>query len=414
MNYTPPHDPHVLINPYGISSNFLCVDSDIPIGSPIRGNQECLCLLTREFNKNNIEHCVAWGTLLGYVRERDIIKGDKDIDFYVNLQNQSSVLDILKKNKYKLHHHGWNLRNTTHLHKPLTAIEWEEDQFVGYDGFCHSKWNISCYKDYGDQRGLVDIYFYEDAGEDYDYVSEYWNRGTWGFRGPGNPEGDITKEWFVEHGKHIRIPNEMFFPFKDGEPMGKRGDESPPRCDKIKIPNNPTKLLGFFYGARWREKLEFGTDYLREIENHKPATTYINTEKTKVYVGMAADFIHHGHINIIIEASRLGKVTVGLLTDLALASYKRVPALEYKQRKMVLENIKGITNIIPQHTLDYTDNLEKLKPNYVVHGDDWKTGTQKQTREDVEAKLREWGGQIVDVPYTKNISSSKIHEGLRI
>ena len=98
MNYTPPHDPHVLINPYGISSNFLCVDSDIPIGSPIRGNQECLCLLTREFNKNNIEHCVAWGTLLGYVRERDIIKGDKDIDFYVNLQNQSSVLDILNNN----------------------------------------------------------------------------------------------------------------------------------------------------------------------------------------------------------------------------------------------------------------------------------------------------------------------------
>ena len=133
----------------------------------------------------------------------------------------------------------------------------------------------------------------------------------------------------------------------------------------------------------------------------------------KVYAGMGADFLHHGHLNIIKEASKLGELTIGLLTDSALASYKRVPALEYEQRKLIVENVKGVTNVVPQHTLDYTDNLKKLKPDYVVHGDDWKTGVQKQAREKVCAVLQEWGGKVIDVPYTKDISSTKIHEKLK-
>src|SRR3989344_5516350 len=89
-----------------------------------------------------------------------------------------------------------------------------------------------------------------------------------------------------------------------------------------------------------------------------------------VYVGMSADLIHHGHVNIIQEARNLGKVVVGLLTDEAIASYKRVPLLKYEQRKQVIENLAGVDRVIPQKTLDYVPNLKKVKPAFVVHGDD--------------------------------------------
>ena len=136
------------------------------------------------------------------------------------------------------------------------------------------------------------------------------------------------------------------------------------------------------------------------------------TEKC-VYVGMGADLFHHGHLNIIKAASAYGLVTVGLLTDAALASYKRVPAQSYEDRKMVVENIKGVHRVIPQRTLDYTFNLEKLKPDYVVHGDDWKSGVQKQVRQKVIDQVSEWGGEVVDVPYTKKVSSTKLHDYLQ-
>ena len=93
-----------------------------------------------------------------------------------------------------------------------------------------------------------------------------------------------------------------------------------------------------------------------------------------VYVGMSADLIHPGHMNILKEASRYGKVIVGLLTDKAISSYKRLPSLTYEQRRIVIENIKFVHKVIPQNTLDYTTNLELCRPDYVVHGDDWKEG----------------------------------------
>jgi phosphoenolpyruvate phosphomutase len=133
----------------------------------------------------------------------------------------------------------------------------------------------------------------------------------------------------------------------------------------------------------------------------------------KVYVGMSADLIHPGHLNIINEARTLGEVTVGLLTDEAIASYKRLPFLTYEQRKIVIENIKGICAIVPQKTLDYTANLEELKPDYVVHGDDWRTGPQAKTRRKVIETLRKWGGQLVEISYTDGISSTVLHERIR-
>lgn len=137
-----------------------------------------------------------------------------------------------------------------------------------------------------------------------------------------------------------------------------------------------------------------------------------NREKI-VYVGMSADFIHHGHVNIIETARKLGKVVVGLLTDEAIASYKRVPVLTFEQRKKVIENLAGVYKVIPQKTLDYVENLREIKPDFVVHGDDWKTGVQRETRERVINTLKEWGGKLVEPEYTKEISSTVIiNEGI--
>ena len=133
----------------------------------------------------------------------------------------------------------------------------------------------------------------------------------------------------------------------------------------------------------------------------------------RVYVGMSADLVHPGHLNVLKRAAKLGSVTVGLLTDEAIASYKRVPFMEFEQRREVIENIKGVEQVIPQTTLDYVPNLESLKPDYVVHGDDWKTGVQQKTRQRVIDCLAQWGGELVEVPYTKGISSTQLHQAMK-
>lgn len=132
-----------------------------------------------------------------------------------------------------------------------------------------------------------------------------------------------------------------------------------------------------------------------------------------VYVGMSADLVHPGHLNIIARARELGEVVIGLLTDEAIASYKRVPFMTFEQRRIIVENIKGVSRVIPQKTLDYVPNLEDLKPDYVVHGDDWRDGVQKATRQRVIDALSRWGGQLVEVPYTPGISSSSLNAAMK-
>ena len=135
-------------------------------------------------------------------------------------------------------------------------------------------------------------------------------------------------------------------------------------------------------------------------------------KKNLVYVGLSADILHEGHINILKTANKLGEVTVGLLTDKAIASYKKIPHLSYKQREIVLKNMKYVKKVIPQNTLDYRPNLNLIKPKYVVHGDDWQTGIQKVTRMQVIKTLKKWNGKLIEPKYTKNISSSLIKENI--
>ena len=120
-----------------------------------------------------------------------------------------------------------------------------------------------------------------------------------------------------------------------------------------------------------------------------------------VYMCFSTDLIHGGHISIIQKAAQLGELIIGVLTDEVVASYRRFPVLKYNERVKLFENIKGVAKVVPQDTLSYSKNLRQFKPDYVVHGDDWKTGFQKPIRDEVIEILKEYGGKLVEFPYSQ-------------
>lgn len=131
-------------------------------------------------------------------------------------------------------------------------------------------------------------------------------------------------------------------------------------------------------------------------------------KKELVYVPMAVDILHPGHINIIKEAAKYGKVIVGLFSDEAIKSYKRVPYMNYEMRKIIIENVKGVDEIICQEIKDYSPNLIKLKPKYMVHGTDWREGPLADVRQKAIDLMASWGGEVIEPEYTKGVSSSQL------
>ena len=131
-------------------------------------------------------------------------------------------------------------------------------------------------------------------------------------------------------------------------------------------------------------------------------------KKKTVYISLSVDILHHGHINLIEQAKKYGSIVAGLLTDKAIASAKKLPLLDYSQRKKILQNINGVDKVVQQNEWDYTPNLLKIKPDYMVHGDDWKTGRDKDLRARTILTLKKIGSQLIEIPYTKNISSSNM------
>lgn len=129
-----------------------------------------------------------------------------------------------------------------------------------------------------------------------------------------------------------------------------------------------------------------------------------------VYLGMIADIMHPGLINIISEGAKYGDVMIGLYTDKAIATHKRLPYLTYEQRKNVVEHIQGVAQVVPQDDWSYVPNLKKYKPDYIIHGDDWVEGPDKYIREEVFALMKEQGGEVIEIPYTKGISSTGLAE----
>lgn len=127
-----------------------------------------------------------------------------------------------------------------------------------------------------------------------------------------------------------------------------------------------------------------------------------------VYLGLSADSIHHGHMKLLEKARGLGDVMIGLLTDKAVAETKRLPYLNYDQRKKILQNFKGVKKIVPQQENDYSHNIKKYKPDFMIHGDDWKKGYESNFRKNCIKELKKYGGKLIEIPYTKGISSASL------
>lgn len=125
-------------------------------------------------------------------------------------------------------------------------------------------------------------------------------------------------------------------------------------------------------------------------------------ENRTVYMCFSTDILHSGHIAIIKKARRLGKLIIGVLSDEAVVSYKRFPLLPYGERKAMLESIAGVFKVVEQRTLSYRENLEVLRPDLVVHGDDWASGFQKPIRDEVVSVLASYGGRLVEFPYARD------------
>ena len=132
----------------------------------------------------------------------------------------------------------------------------------------------------------------------------------------------------------------------------------------------------------------------------------------KVYLGMIADIMHPGLINIINEGAKYGDVIIGLFTDKAIATHKRLPYLTYEQRETVVRSIQGVADVVPQDDWSYVPNLMKYKPDYIIHGDDWLEGPDKYIRDEVFKVMEKLGGKVIEIPYTQGITSSGLAEEL--
>lgn len=146
------------------------------------------------------------------------------------------------------------------------------------------------------------------------------------------------------------------------------------------------------------EDLNVVSKMLKEVKNRS------------VFISFSSDILHSGHMEILRKAARLGKVTVGVLSDEAIASFKRYPLVPFKQRCSLFKNIKGVERVVEQKTLSYRDIIEEMKPYAVVHGDNWRVGFQRPIRDEVEACLSSYGGRLVEFPYTDSLELKALEQ----
>ena len=177
-------------------------------------------------------------------------------------------------------------------------------------------------------------------------------------------------------------------------------------CEEGKTKVYAEEALNELEGAANITALDVGNLLCAEIDNQEDlAVVYTKLkeiESRTVYMSFSTDMIHGGHISIIKKAQRLGKLIIGVLSDEAVASFKRFPLVPASERKVMFENIAGVFKVIDQKTLSYRENLEKYRPDFVVHGDDWVTGFQKPVRDEVVSILASYGGKLIEYPYSND------------
>ena len=132
-----------------------------------------------------------------------------------------------------------------------------------------------------------------------------------------------------------------------------------------------------------------------------------------VYTCFCTDVIHDGHLNIINEAKKYGKVVVGALSDKALIRYNKFPTISLEERVRLYRSIEGVDSVVVQNDMLYEDVIPQLKPDYVVHGDNWSLGPESAIRNRVKELLAEYGGKLIEVAYTYNENVKKIDQRLK-
>jgi glycerol-3-phosphate cytidylyltransferase-like family protein len=244
------------------------------------------------------------------------------------------------------------------------------------------------------------------AGEyiDHRHRSPCWFGGPYAikFLGPG-AHGDLAA-WYRRGDERYQPghdqPHSIIFPYQvieSLEPIEFYGR-------RFLVPTMHEPYLSGLYGPNWRTPARSGY----------PSPAIVpDGPLRRIYVPVCADPLHRVHVDIIRQAACYGEVVVGLMTDEAIATYKpHPPACCFADRLAVLSALDGVRLVVPQTTLDYRPNLQRLKPALVLHGDDWRDGPQQQARQQVIETLATWDGQLVEVPYTPGISSTQIKERL--
>lgn len=223
------------------------------------------------------------------------------------------------------------------------------------------------------------------------------------------PEKDFKA--VIKNGKVVKVGVEFFNDAMAAQPLYKllKNDwmiwlnKIIEFCENDKVNVYAENALNELDGAVSINTLDFTNMLCAEIDN--PDDLAVVSSKLKevenrtVYMCFATDIIHGGHIAIIKKARKLGKLIIGVLSDEAVASYRRKPLVPSSDRKMMFENIIGVYKVVDQDTLSYVDNLKKYKPSIVVHGDDWLTGFQRPIRDEVTSVLASYGGKLVEYPY---------------
>lgn len=175
------------------------------------------------------------------------------------------------------------------------------------------------------------------------------------------------------------------------------------------------KALNTLNGACGIRALDVQDRLCTEIDTPEDLAAVKARLKTRplVYMSFSADMIHSGHIALIRKAQKLGDLVIGVLSDEAVASYKRFPLLPYEERKTMLKNIAGVAGVVEQRTLSYRENLEHYRPDFVVHGDNWQTGFQKPVRDEVLSVLESYGGKLVEYPYASDPKYKQLEDRAR-
>lgn len=218
----------------------------------------------------------------------------------------------------------------------------------------------------------------------------------------------------IDNGKIIKVGIEFFDDAMAAQPLYKLSktdwtiwlESIIDFCEKGKVKCYAENALNEVSNKCDIKALDVKDALCNEIDNPEDLKTV--SERLKeianrtVYMSFSTDMVHSGHISIINKASKWGKLIIGVLSDKAISSYKRFPLMPYEERKSLFENIKGVHKVIEQKELSYRENLMELKPDFVVHGDDWKEGFQKPVREEVVKILNEYGGKLIEYPYSRD------------